>query len=192
MAISRTIRDALDQLPGRARGMVGWDGTDVQIIRATTSGYTIVASSGGGLGDGVANPTSIQDASGSAAPLAIGSFGYVGASLWDRIRTPNVIKRIEAVAVTAATGATIWTPAAGKKFRLMGWSLSSSAAAALIFGDNLVGTVILRTELLAAAGVSQTAPGFGNGFLSAAADNVLKLDVTANSTVSGYVFGCEE
>ena len=38
----------------------------------------------------------------------------------------------------------------GKKFRLMGWSFSSSAAATLIFGDNAVGTVILRTELLAA------------------------------------------
>ena len=107
-------------------------------------------------------------------------------------RTANVIKTVAAVAITAGTGATIWTPTAGTKFRLMGWSLSSSAAAALIFGDNVVGTVILRSELLAAAGISQSAPGFGNGFLSAAANNVLKLDVTATSTVSGYVFGTEE
>ncbi|MBA2559474.1 MAG: hypothetical protein H0V07_06225 [Propionibacteriales bacterium] len=102
-----------------------------------------------------------------------------------------VFKTVAAVAAVAGTGATIWTPAAGKKVRLLGWSLSSSANASLIFGDNTVGAVILRTELLAAAGVSQSPPGLGTGFLSAAADNVLKLDVTANSTVSGFVFGIE-
>lgn len=136
---------------------------------------------------------SADGVSGTSVGIITRTHQYVwnGAS-WDRLRGPNVIKTVAAVAITAATGVTIWTPAAGKKFRLMGWSLSSSAAAALIFGDNVVGTVILRSELLAAAGLSQIPPGFGNGFLSAAADNVLKLDVTANTTVSGYVFGVEE
>lgn len=131
----------------------------------------------------------------TAAIVALGANGlgyvYNGAS-WDRLRTPNVIKTVAAVAITAGTGATIWTPTAGKKFRLMGWALSVSAGASLIFGDNAVATVILRSELLAAAGISQNPPGFGNGFLSAAANNVLKLDVTANATVSGFVFGTEE
>jgi hypothetical protein len=131
------------------------------------------------------------DAGNGTGLLGVGLSGWDGAAA-ARVRVPNVIKTVAAVAVVAATGATIWTPTGGKKFRLMGWSLSSSAAASLIFGDNAVGTVILRTELLAAAGISQSPPGFGNGFLSAAINNVLKLDVTANATVSGFVIGTEE
>lgn len=116
---------------------------------------------------------------------------YNGAT-FDRQRGPNIIKTIAAVAITAGTAATIWTPTAGKKFRLMGWSLSSSAAASLIFAFGGVPTVMFRTELLAAAGISQTAPGFGNGSMPGAINDVLKLDVSATSTVSGYVFGTEE
>ena len=47
--------------------------------------------------------------------------------------TPDTFKAIDAVAVTARTPATVWTPAAGKKVRLLGWFLSSSAGAALEF-----------------------------------------------------------
>jgi hypothetical protein len=32
----------------------------------------------------------------------------------------------------------------------------------------------------------------GNGQLSAAANNVLKIDVSVNSTLTGYLFGTEE
>jgi hypothetical protein len=124
------------------------------------------------------------------------NWGWNGAA-WDRMRVPNLaaatLKSVAAVAITAGTGATIWTPTSSKKFRLMGWILSVSAACSLIFGDNAVGTVILRGPLLAAAGVDPgPPPAWGNGFLSAAANNVLKLDVTATATVSGYVFGTEE
>jgi hypothetical protein len=121
-----------------------------------------------------------------------GTPNYVYQVTTSLVATKMVFKPVAAVAVTAGTGATIWTPASGKKFRLMGWSLSSSAAAALIFGDNAIGTVILRTPLVAAGGLTEAPPQIGSGFLSAAADNVLKLDTTVTSTVSGFVFGVEE
>lgn len=111
---------------------------------------------------------------------------------FDRLRAQNVIKTIAAVAITAGTAATIWTPTSGKKLRLMGWSLSASAAASLIFAFGATPTVMFRTELLAAAGISQTGPGFGNGTMPGAANDALKLDVSATATVSGYVFGTEE
>lgn len=38
MALSRTIRDALDALPARAVAQVGWDGTDVQVVSVDSSG----------------------------------------------------------------------------------------------------------------------------------------------------------
>ena len=105
---------------------------------------------------------------------------------------PNTFKIVDAVAITAGTPATIWTPASGKKVRLLGWKLSSSANAALEFQDSgSAGTVRLQTPLLAAAGVD-TVENLGEGYVLAAADNTLDLDVTATSTVSGMVWGVEE
>ena len=104
----------------------------------------------------------------------------------------DTFKMIDAVAITAGTPATVWTPASGKKVRLLGWILSSSAAAALEFQDSgSAGTVRLQSPLLAAAGVHNSAH-LGEGYKLAAADNTLDLGVTANSTVSGMVFGVEE
>jgi hypothetical protein len=112
---------------------------------------------------------------------------------FDRGRTPAVFKDLPSTAVTAGTGITVWTPAAGKKFRLMGFCLSASVAASIIFGDNAVGTILFRTPALAAAGVIVVgADMLGNGKLSAAANNVLKLDVTATGNVAGFIFGTEE
>lgn len=106
--------------------------------------------------------------------------------------SPDTFKMIDAVAITAGTPATVWTPASGKTVRLLGWALSSTASAALEFQDSAAaGTVIAQTPLLAAAGIHD-APRLGEGILLAAADNTLELDLTANSTVSGMVFGVEE
>jgi len=106
--------------------------------------------------------------------------------------SPDTFKVIDAVAITAGTPATVWTPASGKQVRLLGWALSSTASAALEFQDSgAAGTVIAQSPLLAAAGIHD-APRLGEGILLAAADNTLKLDVTGNSTVSGMVFGVEE
>lgn len=105
---------------------------------------------------------------------------------------PLVTKEIAAVAVVAGTPAVVWTPASGKRFRLMGWSLGVSAAASVIFkegaGNALIG---VRTPVLAINGVDAQF-GAWPGVLSAAADNVLKVDVSANATVTGYVWGFEE
>ena len=38
--------------------------------------------------------------------------------------SPDTFKIIDAVAITAGTPATVWTPASGKKVRLLGWALS--------------------------------------------------------------------
>ena len=63
---------------------------------------------------------------------------------------------------------------------------------ALEFQDSgTPGTVIAQTPLLAAAGL-HTSPDIGEGVVLAAAENTLKLDVSATSTVSGMVFGVEE
>lgn len=113
---------------------------------------------------------------------------YNGAS-WDRQRTPVIFKPLAAVSMTAEI--TIWTPAAGKKFRLMGYCLESGTLGGNVtLKDNTAGTTILIVPFGAANGVINDS--FGNGILSAAANNVLTAIGAATQTLSGYVYGTEE
>jgi hypothetical protein len=170
----------------------GFDGTALRALLTDQAGSLGIAggaaltdgSKSSALGIGVAGSTS------QSWPLCVGVQLFDGAAL-RYARVPSKWTDVNAVAVVAGVGFTAWTPGAGKKFRLMGYALSSSAAAAIIFGDNAVGTVLHRTPLLAAAGVF-AGPPMGNGQLSAAANNVLKIDVSVNSTLTGFLFGTEE
>jgi hypothetical protein len=107
-----------------------------------------------------------------------------------RARSPNIFKSFNALSIAAE--ATIWTPASGKRFRLMGYSLTSGTVGGNVtLKDNTAGTTILQLPFGAAAS-TLTSPAFGNGIFSAAANNVLTATGTATQTLSGYIFGCEE
>jgi len=108
-------------------------------------------------------------------------------------RTPNVFK----TAVATALGDTaVWTPAAGKKFRLMRFLIQVTANAALAAGGLLE---ILLRDATTATGLAHSyfVPGaagtvfgeqggtwidLGNGFLSAAANNVLNVNLSVALT----------
>jgi hypothetical protein len=109
---------------------------------------------------------------------------------WDRLRAASVRKDLNAIAIGAI--ATVWTPAAGKRFRLMGGVLSVSAAASVLFEDNAAGagSFVFRTPKLAA----DTPYNFdlGQGFLSAAINNLLKATSSAAASVTGTLYGTEE
>jgi hypothetical protein len=100
----------------------------------------------------------------------------------------NVVKNRADASITAGTPADAWTPASGKKFRLMKGQLSAAVAGQIILKDNT--TELLRSPKLAAAGVWDF--DLGSGILSAAADQVLKIDVSATGNVGGFVAGVEE
>lgn len=109
---------------------------------------------------------------------------------WDRERTAIIFKPLTAVSI--ATETTIWTPVAGKKFRVMGFVLTSGVVGGnVVIKDNTAGTTILVIPFGAAA-VPIISPDMGNGLLSAAANNVLTATGTATQTLSGYVYGTEE
>ncbi len=131
----------------------------------------------------------VIDGAGGWGPLDTISYIWDGAAV-RASRTPSKFKLITAQAVTAGTPVAVWTPASGKKFRLMGGGVSLSVAGYVIFKD--ASTVIWQTPMLQ-AGVPYNIPeNIGNGILSAAANNVLYIDVSATGTVNGGVFGTEE
>lgn len=102
---------------------------------------------------------------------------------------PNVFKIINTVTITTAQ--TLWTPTAGKKFRLMGYHLGLAVAAGnVLLKDGAGGTIIGVVPLGLALG--GPAISLGNGILSAVANNVLEVIGPATAVLGGIVWGREE
>ena len=111
---------------------------------------------------------------------------------WDRARTPNVFKPFSVTVASIGTGQTVWTPASNKRFRLMGFAVTSDKAVQVNFKDGSVASIFATPALVAATpfGVSN----IGNGMLSASANNLLTLDVSASVPVvlTGTAWGTDE
>lgn len=108
-----------------------------------------------------------------------------------RLRTPGVYKSLNAVVVTSET--TIWTPSAGRKFRLMGGNLTGGVAAGnVVLKDNTAGSAL--PIVLPFGIIGQNIPFVvgGNGYLSSTAGNLLTATGASTQTLSGWVYGTEE
>ena len=131
------------------------------------------------LSDAISNPTAPVQ---GAAVL-----------LWDgtqfvRVRTAGVFKDLNAVAIS--TSVSVWTPPSSKKFRLMGGSVSVSAAGSVLFEDNASGKFVFRTPKLAAdTPYNFDLPG---GRVSATAGNSLVATLSVSGAITGTIWGTEE
>src|ERR1035437_316817 len=91
----------------------------------------------------------------------------------DQMIVPTKIIDLASIDISAI--ATVWTPASGKKFRLMGGQFSVSSNCSVLFEDNThagAPTVGGRTPMLSAN--TPYIFDWYNGVLSAAAGNLLK------------------
>lgn len=102
--------------------------------------------------------------------------------------SPNVFKAVALAAGT--TNAALWTPATGKKFRLMGGQLSyhSTGIVTLLDGS----TTALGYAFMGNTAAPVPLGDLGQGILSAAADNVLSCARSVSATITGTVWGTEE
>jgi hypothetical protein len=98
-------------------------------------------------------------------------------------RSANVTKTVNLN--NAADGTAVWTPATGKKFRVMGWSLYTNAGSGHL-DDGIGGTQVIQEIPGQLMNVS-----FSNGYLSAAANNVL-VTKSCTGTLVGTIWGSEE
>lgn len=134
------------------------------------------------------SPGSVIDTSGVAHNLAVAPYGFDGTNQ-QQLRTPSVYKTVSA---TASGNTAAWTPAGGKKFRLMRLGIdvtgnSSTVGGAVIvisFQDsvadiNVTFSVFVPTAALAGLALYTQTVDLGNGFLSAAANNVLNVNLSA-------------
>lgn len=140
--------------------------------------------------DGVLDPAALGDSDANPTTLLLGAapMAFTGAT-WQRRRVADIIKSADLAAGTTET--TIWTPATGKRFRLLGLIISiGSTGALLTFRDNTGGSIILQLRL-----PGNTTSGWlnlGQGILSGAANNVLTVTRSASTTLSAILAGCEE
>src|SRR5438105_14013487 len=102
------------------------DGTNVQSLKQLTSvgaiswvgfpGTALMLAAGGTSVQVAQNLNAAVDASGGGQALTTGIVLQVSGNTYDKMRTPAKFKSAQA---TAAGNTAVWTPAAGKKFRLM-------------------------------------------------------------------------
>jgi len=129
---------------------------------------------------------------------------YLYNSLTGKGEAQRTVTKLIPSGLISNIGTTVlWTPAAGKKFRLLGFSViirvdTTTAAGSLI--TLLDGATPIDNVCWIAATVTTqpnrwSAPLPGNGYLSTAAGNVLYVNCSAALTAGGIyinVWGCEE
>jgi hypothetical protein len=177
-------------IPATFAGSIALGTVDIdQTTPGTTNGVATGISAVGA--DGFGNFVAVLTAPGSvnSAPLATFPYGFNGAT-WNKVRIGNISKDIATVALGSIT--TVWTPGTGKKFRLMGGTLSSSAAISILFEDNAGGATLFRTPKLLVDTPYTFEVNGGQGVLSAAANNVLKATSSGAANVTGTIWGTEE
>lgn len=160
----------------------------------SNSGAIPVLSAGGNqLGVAASN----VDAPTIANGIQTMSFSYLfDGSTQQRQRTPAVFK---SAAFGGGGSGALWTPAAGKKFRLMGYEITLTEDATLAVAADIsvtlrdvAATIGLRHDLfvpaIAVAGIGGFTTGWiplGNGYLSTAANNVLNVNFSGAALVTG-------
>lgn len=115
-------------------------------------------------------------------------YGWNG-STTEMIRVPNVWKYASNGTLAGTTGVTVWTPASGKKYRVMGVTLQSSVSQAYFLRD--AGSTFQMIYPPANEGVTIY---LGNGYLANAANTNLELynSGSTTATVRISLFGTEE
>jgi len=152
-----------------------------------------------GLSSSPAQVANMSDFSAFTSALTVKAGEYVakGNNL-ELVRTPSIFKTGTANAIGSTA---LWTPAAGKKFRVMGYTFTlpstatSAAGTVITLKDDAtsVFTIIVMGTTSGALSGSVELPG--NGYLSTAADNVLNINCSAALTagqIAVSVWGTEE
>lgn len=176
---SRTLPSAGSVTVAAGSAIIGKVGID-QTTPGTTNLVDTELPAAAALADAASNPTS---------PMVGVCLLLWNGATWDRVRVANTYKPQSTVAI--GTIATVWTPTSGKKFRLMGGSISVSAAGSILFEDNSAGngTIYQSPKLAADTPFNFDIPG---GKLSAAANNVLKATGSTTMNLIGTLWGTEE
>jgi hypothetical protein len=106
----------------------------------------------------------------------------------EETRTPTKFVSLNLTLGAGDTAA--WTPAAGKKFRLLGYAFHSSVSGSAITLKD--GSTTMWLVTCGSVEPTYSPPNMGNGYLSTTANNALNLAHANGTVVRGVLFGTEE
>ena len=108
--------------------------------------------------------------------------------------TPLIFKPFRVTVASIGTPATIWNPPTGSRFRVLGYTISGTAADYAIFRESGVASGGFQFNTAQGAiNAVQNSPELWNGLLGASLNTALVLDTgVAGTTWTGTVFGTEE
>lgn len=113
---------------------------------------------------------------------------------WDRWRKESIQKSLYSAGLANTAAAVIWTPAAGKKARLMKCVVSVSVTGRYTIDDWSSGAGTGNTMNLLLTANSPVVIDFGQGWLASAADQKIRISNSSGSSsdVAVTVLGTEE
>lgn len=180
--------------PGSTASIWTFQTAGLTKIRAVVSNFGGTSVTVTGAASPYSNPETpdaiAADSLAFAAQGAMIQMVQTGTALASPKRAITKFVPLQAQSITHATPVDVYTPTSGKKWRVLGYNLSTTVAGAIQFEDT-TGTEFLRTPLLAAAAPFASGD-MGNGYLSSAANNHLFLDVTVTGAVTGWIGIMEE
>lgn len=175
--------------------VAGSDGANLQSLFVDVNGRAAIVGRSTLVDNNIASPIGFA-VEGSTVTRPVATLGYVSAGdgvNWPAIRTPTVFRTATA---TAAGDTTVWTPAAGKKFRLMRYRIDITGQAIQAVAGNIEITLIDNATAMN-IGNSVYVPAIalnqfgayssgwidlGNGYLSLVANNTLDVNLSAALT----------
>lgn len=177
------------------------------IMTAIASLNSTALSSGGLTIQAASTPADTLNPGSGSSLFVIGMGSAYNGTNWDRLRTPTTFK---SVAATGSGNTTLWIPTSAKKFRLMRLLVVVTADAAtsggadidVTFQDSSTDLGFKTSVFVPSAAGTTFGAGFstgwvdlGNGKLSAAANNVLSVNLSAtlsSGKCTAFVAGTEE
>lgn len=180
-------------------------GGSAGIINGRLSAPMVVVGASSGVGNqGALNIIIQSNGSGAFAADAVVQYAVTDGTTGGQasaIRTPNKFFTVQA---TASGNTALWTPTSGKKFRVMRYKMSVTGNATLAAGAVLTITLEDSSTALAfvedvyvpattfAVGSDYIGPwvDLGNGFLSAAANQVLNVNLSSALTAGNVRVVC--
>lgn len=160
---------------------------DITSPNISATGDVVTGIAGSGFTTAPIGAATTQNRSGGNVAMGTAPVYLVGTN-FRAAQAPVLFKTRATAAIVAGVPAGIWTPAAASRVRLMIGQLSMSVAGQIILLDGAA--VIIRSPQLSANEVWSFDLG-AVGFISAAVNTILNIDVSVNADVGGWVGGIE-
>lgn len=170
--------DGIDGSLVDSAGLQAYNGTNWERVRSVNTGQVVTTlKSSTGVELGIVSLPSVTDGTSltlNGLAVASSNFGWNGYN-YDRYRVATVFKWAEFLTFTTNTVLQVWSPTSGRKVRVMGFTISVSAACAINVRLGAAGSGTRFYTLRFPTGGGTHTVSLGNGLIASAVNHVLEI-----------------